>query len=56
MEALAIELLEIAIAIGKAIREKKSAEEVKRDARDRLDVAIDNALAKKRLDDRKRER
>lgn len=54
MEALVIALLEIATAIEKAISEKKSADEVKRDARDRLDVAIDNAFAKKRLGERKK--
>lgn len=39
----------IALDAWRSIKAGKEAEQVKRDARDRADVAIDNAFAKRRL-------
>jgi len=53
MIALLTEFLAIARQVWAGIQEDKAKDEIKRDARDRADVAIDLAIARRRLAARK---
>lgn len=53
MADLAWDLIILARRIYDLVIAQREAEDIKRDARDQLDIAIDNALAKERLRKRK---
>lgn len=55
-DQLIFSFIQIGLHVIERVLAGHAADEIKQDARDRADVAIDNALAKKRLEDRKKAR